>query len=249
MLLYTKLQDILADKKWKLERIFHKPIANLKVYDVDDECWKEILPDYPNYFVSNFGNVKKVGKKSHLMNEDGFISPSSNGDKIGHLSVGVRNGKTMRRILVHQLVLRYHLNVDYDTSDMIIDHKDNNKQNNYVGNLEWVDSHINAQRSMINGCWNRTDRKQKVSHIDHPKYGLPNKITNIQLYKYRVCMNICGKQRTKLVNTKEEAIQTKKEFYAIMIISNYVKFKKRIYPKYYMLNINFKKIDDELGLL
>lgn len=233
-----KLNTLLNENKWKLERKLHRPVVDLKKYDTDDEHWKEILPDYPNHYISNFGNVKKIGKLSKLGDANGFISPSSNGEG-DHLSVGLRNGN-FKKIHVHYLVLKYHLVVNYDTTNMIIDHKDNNKQNNYVGNLEWVNSHINSQRSMINGCWNRKDRKQKVSHIDHPKRGLRD---------YRVCMSICGKRFCKLVYTKEEAIQKKKEFYAIMIISNYIKFKKGIYPKYYMLNINFKKIDDELDLL
>ena len=32
-------------------------------------------------------------------------------------------------------------------------------------------------------------------------------------------------------DTKEEAIQKKKELYAIMIITNYIKYKKGLYPK------------------
>ena len=151
----------------------------MKNYNTDNENWKEILPDYPNYYISNFGNVKKVGKITHLTNKEGFILPSPNG-KGDHLSVGLRNGKKYKRVHVHYLVLKYHLKVKYDTSSMIIDHKDNNKQNNYIGNLEWVDNHINLQRAMIDGCWKRKDRKQNVSHIRYVKYGKPNKKTNIQ---------------------------------------------------------------------
>ncbi len=49
--------------------------------------------------------------------------------------------------------------------------------------------------------------------------------------------------------TKEEAIQKKKELYAIIIITNYIKYKKGLQPKYYKLNINFKDIDNEIKLL
>jgi len=132
---------------------------------------------------------------------------------------------------------------------MIIDHIDNNKQNNYIGNLEWVNCHINTQRAMIEGCWNRKDRKQNVSHIRYIKWGCPNKKTNIQKFKYHVCMNISGIKNNRFADTKEEAIQKKKELYAIMIITNYIKYKKGIYPKYYKLNINFNNIDNEIKLL
>ena len=33
-----------------------------------------------------------------------------------------------------------------------------------------------------------------------------------------------------------------------MIISIYIKFKKRLYPKYYMLNINLQSITNEANL-
>jgi hypothetical protein len=49
----------------------------------------------------------------------------------------------------------------------------------------------------------------------------------------------------RYADTFGEAIQNKKELYAIMIISNYIKFKKGLYPKYYMLNINFESISNE----
>ena len=34
-----------------------------------------------------------------------------------------------------------------------------------------------------------------------------------------------------------------------MIITNYIKYIKVIYPKYFKLNINFKDIDNEIKLL
>ena len=58
-------------------------------------------------------------------------------------------------------------------------------------------------------------------------------------------MNICGNRCSRYADTFGEAIQNKKELYAIMIISNYIKFKKGLYPKYYMLNINFESISNE----
>ena len=132
---------------------------------------------------------------------------------------------------------------------MIIDHKDNNKQNNYIGNLEWVNCHINTQRAMIDCCWNRKDRKQNFSHIRYVKRGNPNIKTDIQNFKYHICMNISGIQINRYVDTKEEAIQKKKQLYAIMIITNYIRYIKGIYPKYFKLNINFKDIDNEIKLI
>ena len=222
-----------------------QPIINKVI--TDNEHWVEILPDFPDYFVSNFGNVKSY----KLENKKGRQLRKNNSSKEeDHLSVGLLNkDDKYYRKQVHRLVIKYHLEVKYDISNMIVDHKDNNKENNYIGNLEWVDNHINLQRAMIDGCWKRKDRKQKVSHIRYIKWGQRSKSTNIQEYKYHICMNLCKKKKSIYVETKEEAIQKKKELYAIMIITNYIKFKKGLYPKYYMLNINFESIDNEIKLL
>jgi len=224
----------------------------LNKVNTDNEHWEEILPDFPGYFVSNFGNVKSfLSSNGHpnTVKREKQLRKNNSSKKHDHLSVGLRSKRKDYRKQIHSLVIQYHLKVKYDTSDMIIDHKDNNKQNNYIGNLEWVNYHINTQRAMIDGCWNRKDRKQNVSHIRYIKWGCRSKKTNVQKFKYHVCMNISGIKINRFADTKEEAIQMKKELYAIMIITNYIKYKKGIYPKYYKLNVNFKDIDNEIKLL
>lgn len=222
----------------------YKEIKLVKVIkiEIDYEYWEEILPDFPGYFISNFGNIKNKNGKQ--------LSKNNSSIKHDHLSCTIidKNKKDCRKT-IHSLVIQYHLKIKYDTSNMIIDHKDNNKQNNYIGNLEWVNCHINTQRAMIDCCWNRKDRKQNVSHISYVKWGNPNIKTNIQNFKYCISMNISGIKNKKNVDTKEEAIQKKKELYAIMIITNYIKYIKGIYPKYFKLNINFKDIDNEIKLI
>ena len=215
--------------------------------ETDNEYWEEILPHFPGYFISNFGNVKSIS----ISKKENQLSKNNSSIKHDHFSVGLqdKNNKYHRKH-VHRLVIEYHLKVKYDTSDMIVDHKDNNKQNNYIGNLEWVNNHINTQRAMIEGCWNRKDRKQNVSHIRSIKWNRSKNLNSTAPeYKYYICMNISGNRFNRIADTKKEAIKKKKELYAIMIITNYIKLKKGIYTKYYKLNINFNNIDNEINLL
>jgi hypothetical protein len=216
--------------------------------ETDNEYWGEILPHFPGYFISNFGNVKSISVNGKRENQ---LSKNNSSIKHDHFSVGLRDtNNKFHRKQVHRLVIEYHLKVKYDTSNMIVDHKDNNKQNNYIGNLEWVNNHINTQRAMIEGCWNRKDRKQNVSHIRYIKWSRNKNIySTTPEYKYHICMNISGYKINRFADTKKEAIQKKKELYAIMIITNYIKFKKGLYTKYYKLNINFNDIDNEINLL
>lgn len=198
-------------------------ISVINKNNLDIEIWKEILPDCPNYFISNFGNVKMKKK---------YIFPFYAG---GYLLVTCNKIKYQ----IHKLVLKYHLKVKYNTNDLIIDHLDGNKKNNYIGNLEWVTHSINSKRAIINGLKNLNRNIQKVECIrivDRPS-------------KYKIGISFDNIKYSKSVKTKEEAIQKKKELYAIIIITNYIKYKKGLQPKYYKLNINFKDIDNEIKLL
>jgi len=202
--LTKNLKNILTEKNWELKRNIFRPEITLKGVNTDIEVWKEILPDYPNYFISNFGNVK-IGVHTGRSNKGCYLSSSPNSGQQGdHLSVGL-NGKKYKRIHIHYLVLKYHLKVKYNIDNLIIDHLDDNKQNNYIGNLEWVNCHINNQRSMINKLWGKKDRKQKVSHIRYMKWNKDG------LHKYLICMNINKLPITIYVDTKIEAIQKKKK--------------------------------------
>lgn len=99
------------------------------------EKWK-ILKSNNNYEISNFGNVRnKRGKTIKQQNKNGYMQ------------VGLRNGKTKKWYAVHRLVAIEFLNIknfkkmpyENDTSikKLTINHKDENKLNNNVENLEW----------------------------------------------------------------------------------------------------------------
>tara|TARA_B110000285_G_scaffold171378_1_gene191854 strand:- start:105 stop:1553 length:1449 start_codon:yes stop_codon:yes gene_type:complete len=219
----NKVRKYLIENNLSLKKIVYKPNIKLIKHNLDIEIWKEILPDGSNYFISNFGNVKT--KKNN-------ISPFYAG---GYLFVTCNKIKYQ----IHKLVLKYHLKVNYNTNDLIIDHLDGNKKNNYIGNLEWVTHSINSKRAIINGQKKVNRKIQKVECIrivDRPS-------------KYRIGISFDNINYSKSVKTKKEAIQVKKEFYAYIVITNYIKFKKGLYTKYCKLNINFNDIDNEIKLL
>ena len=93
------------------------------------EVWKEIEGTNGMYQVSNLGNVKSFTriKKGGLLKFGHF----SNGYLFAHIRI---NGKR-RSYLVHRLVASAFLPNPQNLPQ--VNHKDENKTNNRVDNLEW----------------------------------------------------------------------------------------------------------------
>lgn len=89
------------------------------------EEWRKI-EKYPNYSVSNFGRIRNdtTGRIRILTDRRGYKAFNA---KI--------NGKYVKTN-VHQLVAKAF--VPNPENKPCINHKDGNKHNNYINNLEWV---------------------------------------------------------------------------------------------------------------
>lgn len=108
------------------------------------ETWKTIN-GFPNYEVSTYGNVRnvKTGK---------MLKPFKTGR--GYLSVRLFNNGKDYQLYVHVLVAKAFLpdtGHNPDGTIMVghheVNHKDENKQNNNVLNLEWTDYKYNLAYS------------------------------------------------------------------------------------------------------
>lgn len=84
------------------------------------------ISGYPNYQISNYGNVKNVKTNK-------VLHPGNNGK--GYLYVNLcKDGKT-ERFYIHRLVASEFLPNIHNYP--IINHKDENGTNNNLNNLEW----------------------------------------------------------------------------------------------------------------
>jgi len=106
----------------------------------DVEIWREI-EGYKEYSISNYGRIvsfkgrMRIGRILKLFR-----------DTYGYLNVELyKNGG--RKRLVHQLVMKtFTPNINPQKYNMI-NHIDENKQNNHVDNLEWCDNQYNIEYS------------------------------------------------------------------------------------------------------
>jgi hypothetical protein len=114
-----------------------------------DEIWKTIS-DYPNYAVSNFGNVRRVVGGAGA--RKGRILRAYTHKQRYRMVVLYANGMP-KQFTVHGLVARAFLGLCPE--DCEINHKDLNKSNNWYKNLEYV-----------------THSKNVVHAIEHNSFGM-----------------------------------------------------------------------------
>jgi hypothetical protein len=109
------------------------------------ENWIEIKGYNGKYLISDLGNVKTKHKNGTETIKKGYISKTNQYYKIGLYS----NGKT-KNYEVHKLVAMCFLNHTPNGLKLVVDHKDNNKLNNKVCNLQIVTQRLNTQKNRIN---------------------------------------------------------------------------------------------------
>lgn len=96
------------------------------------EEWKPIQNYENRYLISNLGNVKTI-KTNNL------LKPELRKD---YLSVNLYNGKSYKHYSIHRLVAVHFIENKNNYSH--VNHKDENKLNNNVNNLEWCTHKYNC---------------------------------------------------------------------------------------------------------
>ena len=92
------------------------------------EIWKPVIGYEGLYKISNMGRVKSI-----KFNKEKILFLQK--DKYGYLRVGLRKMGKLKNYFVHRLVAEAF--IPNPNNLPIVNHKDENKQNNCVENLEW----------------------------------------------------------------------------------------------------------------
>lgn len=103
------------------------------------EIWKSIKGWEGLYEVSNLGNVKslKYGKER-------ILKPGKHKD--GYLRINLSNNGRRKNFSIHRLVAEVFISNPYKLPE--VNHKDENKLNNRVDNLEWCNRQYNVDYSL-----------------------------------------------------------------------------------------------------
>ena len=100
--------------------------------------WKEISHN-PNYMISDDGKVRRVGsdKDCSMRKRNGYLSVDLYAD-------GERKTKRVHRLVAEAFIPNLNNKSE-------VNHKDGNKLNNNVDNLEWVTTKENIRHAWANG--------------------------------------------------------------------------------------------------
>lgn len=104
-----------------------------------EEIWKDIEGYEGFYQVSSYGRVRSVdrvieyndGRKR--LQKGRILKPIKDGN--GYLQIVLSKSSEVKRVLIHRLVAEVFINNPDNLPQ--VNHKDENKRNNCVSNLEW----------------------------------------------------------------------------------------------------------------
>jgi hypothetical protein len=114
--------------------------------DVIEEIWKDIKDYDGAYQISNHGRVKSVSR--YIPSKNGSYRKTNERilkqklSKEGYMHITLKRNKKQKTFLVHRLVAEAFL--ENNRSLPIVNHIDENKENNFINNLEWCDFSRNA---------------------------------------------------------------------------------------------------------
>lgn len=131
------------------------------------EEWRPIQ-NFPNYDVSNLGNIKNI--TTHKM-----LKPCV---KSGYYHVSLVNNENKQNFKVHRLVALAFIENPENKSD--VNHKDKNKLNNNLSNLEWMtrrENNIHRCEGLKITC----NKNKVVYRIDNCSNEIVEKYNSIEL--------------------------------------------------------------------
>lgn len=112
----------------------------MKLACIINEEWKDIV-DFDGYQISNLGNVKSLARKAKIFGgnfrtvRECIMKPAIGNSGYYYVSIGCRGNYKSRD--VHRLVALHFIQIEFP-ENFQVNHKDGNKLNNSVINLEWV---------------------------------------------------------------------------------------------------------------
>jgi len=162
------------------------------------EVWKEV-PDYNGvYKVSNKGEVicsRKI--------KDRVLSKRIG--KVGYYRVTLHNQGKRKTYFIHQLVAIAFLNHKPNGNVLVVNHKDCNKLNNHVDNLEVVTNRENSNKKHLQSSSKYVGVDfHKKSNKFRARIVYKNKLLHLGFYVNEIDASIAYENKLQQINQKNE---------------------------------------------
>lgn len=131
-----------------------------------EEEWRPVKGYEGLYEVSNMGRVKSLHRPQSIILKQ-------NTDSGGYMIVNLSKNGTYNTKTVHRLVATAFIRNPNNYG--VVNHKDGNKKNNAVDNLEWCTQRYNMKHAYRNGLINVDIHKKSI--ILYKRYGKYDSIT------------------------------------------------------------------------
>lgn len=145
-----------------------------------EEIWKDIAGYEGLYQVSNLGRVKSLER---LANDRGSyrkieekIKNMRLGER-GYLIINLSKNNQLKTYRVHRLVAETFIDNPQKYSQ--VNHKDGNKQNNCISNLEWCNNSYNQKHAYFNNLNKRRYGSSNPNSKKVNQYDLEGKFIKI----------------------------------------------------------------------
>ena len=136
--------------------VYNKVFCIDNIKSLDNEIWKEIEDTEGYYFISNYGRVKSLYKY-----EAAILKPSTTVS--GYERLQIKQDGLINNKLVHRLVAAAFLPAP-ENIEWQLHHKDFNKLNNHVNNLEWLSYKDHLQKHREREAITNASSKSKTDH-------------------------------------------------------------------------------------
>jgi hypothetical protein len=138
------------------------------------ELWKQIK-DFPNYNISNFGNIKNIITNKTL----------KQCIKSGYYNISLINKNNIKKSkTVHRLVALEF--IDNHEKKPEVNHKDKNKLNNHIDNLEWmtkIENNIHRCKDAIITT-NKNKQLHRINKLDNTIIQIYNSIEDASIWAF-----------------------------------------------------------------
>ena len=132
------------------------------------EIWKSIKNYEGLYEVSNLGRVKSLNYNK--TGKEQILKPAK--VKNGYLLVGLCNNKKVKTYHVHRLVAQTFIPNPNDLPQ--VNHKDEDKENNCIDNLEWCSAEYNMNYGTRNKRIGKANKNKTISEETRKKISNAN---------------------------------------------------------------------------